>query len=157
MSAPYSRHWLALAARHRLWQVEERLPELAECAAEQQRTEEARRAADDRLTQVRRERATLLTSDFAAPALAQHVDFDAHVQGLAAEAGEAAARAREEADRVWSAARTLLAERDACVERLERLQARQRQGAARRDTRALDELWLASSSRIPTDPEADAS
>ncbi len=147
MSGSHSGRWLALAARHRLWQVEERRPELAHRAAEQEHAERAHDAAQARVAQVRGERSTLLAGAFAAPQLAHHVDFDAHVQRLADQAGQAAAHARDETDRLRAEARRLLAERDACVERLRSLQARERQATSRRETREHDELWLAPVAR----------
>ena len=155
MSVRHPRRWLALAARQRLWQVEERLPELALCAAEQERAEHAQNVAEGQVAQLQAERAALLARPFGATALKHHVDYDAFARLRAATARAAAERARDEAVRVRTEAQRLLAERDACVERLESLEARERQGAARRETRALDELWLATPLRAARGREDD--
>lgn len=135
--------WLALAARHRQWQVEQQMPELKESITAAQRADAALAQARTGLDAAHAARGAALASPtFGADALMRHARHVLRLHGVVVDADECAERARELDERLRTQAQGLLAERDAFQQRLERIVQADESALARRQARELDELWL---------------
>jgi len=135
--------WLALAARHRQWQVEQRMPELKESIAAEQRADAALDDARTGLAEAHAARGAALASPtFGADALMRHARHVDRLHDVVDDAKGDADQARELGDRLRGQAQGLLAQRDAYQQRLERMTRTHEFELERRRSRDLDELWL---------------
>jgi hypothetical protein len=135
--------WLALAVRHRQWQVEQQMPELKESLAVERQAEAAQAEAETVLAGAHAARGAVLASaTFGADALMRHALYAGRLHEALVDAREAAGEAREQGDRMRAQAQGLLAERDAYQQRLDRSLEESELEATRRVSRDHDELWL---------------
>ena len=134
---------LSLAVRHRRWQVEAGMPELArgiEAEAAAQAAQDEAKGALERAHAARGD--VLARASFDAEALMRHAAYGAVARAELVRADAEVQEATREADGLRARARELVAERDAYQQRLEHLDEAARVLASRRVARDIDELWL---------------
>ncbi len=135
--------WLALAVRHRQWQVEQQMPDLKQSIAAERQADAAQADAETVLAGAHAARgAVLAAATFGADALMRHALHAERLHEALVGAREVAGQAREQGDRMRAQAQGLLAERDAYQQRLDRSRKESELAATRRVSREHDELWL---------------